>query len=160
MIQELERFAVFQGLAPEELDAISKLCRTATVKEGERIFQAGEPASSLFLVCAGKIELRFKVVYSNAVVELVLETITGGQAVGWSALAPPHKYTLSAYAAEDCDLMQVDQAEISRLCEANLHLGYTFMKNIARIIGERVHAGQQLLVREIQDGLKRKDPLA
>lgn len=160
MIQNLERFAILRGLGPEELDAISKLCRTAKFNQGDRIFEAGEQASSLFLVYAGKIELRFKVVYLNAAVELVLETITGGQTIGWSALAPPHKYTLSAYAAEDCDLMRVDQAEIHRLCETNLHLGYVFMKNVARIIGERFHAGQLLLVKEIQDGLKRKDPLA
>lgn len=159
-MQGLDGFAIFQGLGREELDAISSLCRATKVKRGERIFQAGEQASSLFLVCAGKIEIRFKVVCANAVVELLLETITSGEAFGWSAVTPPYKYTLSAYAAEDSDLLQVDQAEIHSLCEANLHLGYTFMKNVGRIIGERFQAGQQMLIKEIQDGLKRKDPLA
>lgn len=160
MIEGLERFGIFQGLAREELDAITKLCKLAKVKKGEQIFQAGEHASSLFLVCAGKIELRFKVLYYNATAEIRLDSKAEGEVFGWSAVIPPYKYTLSAYAAEDSNLLQIDQADIQSSCEANAHLGYIFMRNTARVIGERFQIAQEMLVKEIQDGLKHKDPLA
>lgn len=160
MIEGLERFAIFDGLASDELAAIAKVCKAVKAKRGERIFHAGERAGSLFLVRAGTIELRFNVVHSNAPVEILLESVEGGQVFGWSAATPPYKYTLSAYAAEDSDLLRVDQADLESLCEVNVHLGYTFMKNTARLVGERFHAAQQMLIKEIQHGLKRTDPLA
>ena len=160
MIAALEKFAIFQGLAPEELDVIAKLCKLTKVKKGEQVFQAGEHARSLFLVSTGKIELRFKVVYSNATVEILLDSKTGGEFFGWSALIPPYKYTLSAYAAEESDLLQIDQADIDYSCEGNTHLGYKLVKNIARVIGQRFQIAEQMLVNEIQNGLRHKDPLA
>lgn len=160
MIEALEKFAIFQGLAPEELGAIAKLCKTAKVQKGDQIFQAGEHGRSLFLVCTGKIELRFKVMYSNATSEILLDRKAGGEFFGWSALIPPYKYTLSAYAVEESDLLQIDQADIERSCEANAHLGYKLVRNIARVIGQRFQIAEQMLVNEIQDGLRHKDPLA
>lgn len=160
MIEALGEFRIFQSLEPEELDAIAKLCKTAQVKRGEQIFQAGEPARSLFLVWTGKIELRFKVVYSNAAVEIPLDSKAAGEFFGWSALIPPYRYTLSAYVVEESELLRIDQADIQRSCEANTHLGYKLMKNIAQVIGQRFQIAEQMLVKEVQDGLRHKDPLA
>lgn len=160
MIEGLERFSIFQGLTEEELAALRKLCQVGRVKKGELIFQAGEPATSLFLVGAGKVELHFKVTYYNATVEISLETKVPGEFFGWSAVTHPYRYTLSAYAAEDSELLQIKRADIESLCEANNHLGYIFMKNTTRIIGQRFHTVQEALAKEIQEGLKRKDSLA
>ena len=160
MIEGLERFGIFQGLAAHELDAITKLCKIAQVKKGDQIFQASEQATTLFLVCAGKVELRFKVSYYNAAVEILLETKVKGESFGWSAVTHPYRYTLSAYAVEDSELLQIKRADIERLCEVNNHLGYLFMKNTTRIIGQRFQLLQEAFVKEIQEGLKSKDPLA
>lgn len=160
MIAGLERFGVFQGLAGDELLAVSKLCQAAKVKKGDKVFQAGDRATALFLVSAGKIELRFKLSYYNATVEIPLEIKVAGDSFGWSAVTHPYRYTLSAYAVEDSELLQIQRADIESLCEANHHLGYLFMRNTTRIIGERFHRLQEALAREIQEGLKRKDALA
>lgn len=157
---ELARFAIFQDLTPEELEALAKLCKATKPKKGEKLFQTGEDATSLFLVCAGEVELRFKVIYYNATVEILLEKKTEGEVFGWSALTHPYKYTLSAYAAEDSELLQMKQADIKSLCEANNHLGYVFTKNLARIISQRFQTLQAALTKEIQEDLKQKDSLA
>ncbi|OFV83711.1 MAG: hypothetical protein A3D93_00510 [Acidobacteria bacterium RIFCSPHIGHO2_12_FULL_67_30] len=160
MIEGLEKFSIFQGLEPQELDVIAKLCKRSKLTKGETIFQIGEPAHSLFLVCGGKIELRFNVTSHNATAEIPLDIKVPGDAFGWSAIIPPYKYTLSAYATEDSDLLQIDRDDIQSFCEANTHLGYKFMKNTARVIGERFEASQEMLVKEIQHSLKHNDSLA
>lgn len=160
MIEGIERFAIFQGLTADELRTVTEFCQMAKVKKGETIFRAGEPAGVFFLVRAGKIELRFKLSYYNATVEIPLETKVAGESLGWSAVTHPYQYMLSAYAVEESELLQIRRADIKSLCEANHHLGYLFMKNITRIIGERFHMLQGALAKEIQDGLKRKDSLA
>jgi hypothetical protein len=69
-------------------------------------------------------------------------------------------YTLTAVAVQDSDFWQLDQADIQSACEANTHFGYVFMKNVARVVGQRFEISQRMLVREVQAELKDKDPLA
>ncbi len=153
----IERFAVLEGLTPEESDTIVRRCGIITAKKGEKVFEEGKHASSLFLVRSGSIKLRFKVVYFNGVVEIPLESVGAGGVCGWSAMIPPHSYTLTACATEDSELLQIKQTDLQDVCEANAHLGYIVMKNIARIIGERYELARQILVGEIQRDLKRKE---
>lgn len=160
MTGTLQAFSIFQDLAPEQLEAVAALCQGARARKGEQIFAVGDPARSLYLVGAGQIELRFAVHYANAPVEIVLDRKTSGDIFGWSALIPPHRYTLSAHAAEDSDLWRIEQADLLNLCEANSRLGFLIMKNIARVIGERFELAEQMLIREIRHGLQRQDPLA
>ncbi len=160
MTEQLVRFSIFEGLGPEDLAAIKKLCKTKKFQKGEQIFKEGEQATSLFLVCAGEIELRSRVSYYSATVEIPFEIKVPRAVFGWSAVTHPHKYTLSAYAKEDSEVLQISQADIQHLCETNIRLGYIVMKNTARIIGGRFQTLQAALAKEIQDRLRSKDSLA
>lgn len=157
MLDQLERFVIFEGLTPEDLEAIMRRCQITTVRKGEKVFESGKDAQSLFLVCSGRIELRFKVVYFNGLVEVLFESIGAGKVCGWSAMIPPHIYTLSAYATEDSELFQIKQADLEELCEANTQLGYVVMKNIAQIVVERYEIAWKMLQGEIQQDLKKKE---
>jgi CRP-like cAMP-binding protein len=157
MIEGLQRFTILEGLAPEESDTILQRCQITTVRKGEKVFEAGGSAYSLFLVRSGRIELRVKLVYLNASVEVPMDIIRAGGVCGWSALIPPHSYTLSACATEDSELLRIKQTDLQACCEANTRLGYIVMKNIARIVGERYEIARQMLTGEIQSGLKKKE---
>lgn len=152
--------AIFKGLTPEELDVIMRCCETITVKRGEQVFKAGEPAHSLFLVLSGTIELRFKAAYYAGALEIPLEAVGANGACGWSAMVPPYSYTLSAHATEDSKLLRIRQTDLQDCCEADTRLGYVVMKNIAQIVGARYELALKMLIGEIQTGLKEKDPLA
>lgn len=160
MVDKLEGATILEGLTPEESEVILQRCGLTTVKRGDEVFRAGAPARSLLLVRSGRIELRFKAVFHNATVEIPLDTVAPGEVCGWSALVPPHRYTLSAYATEDSELLRIEQQDLRECCEANVRLGYIVMRNVARIIGERYELARQMLIGEIQSGLRQKDPLA
>jgi signal-transduction protein with cAMP-binding, CBS, and nucleotidyltransferase domain len=157
MVEGLQRFTILEGLTPEESETILQRCQITTVKKGEKVIKAGESAYSLFLVRSGRIELRFQVVYFNAAVEVPLDIIRAGGVCGWSALIPPNSYTLTAYATEDSELLQIQQSDLQACCEANTRLGYLVMKNIARIVGERYEIARQILTGEIQRNLEKKE---
>jgi hypothetical protein len=72
-------------------------------------------------------------------------------------LIPPNIYTLTAYATEDAELLQIKQSDLQACCEANTRLGYIVMKNIARIVGERYEVARQILAGEIQNSWKKKE---
>lgn len=160
MIELLKEAKLFEGLLKEELEAIQKLCEACTSKKGSQVFKAGESADYLFVVVEGEIELRFEVVYSNAAVEIPLDKKRKGEAFGWSALIEPHKYTLSAVAAKDCELLRLRGRDIEKLCGESNHLGYVMMNNFAKLIGMRFSVLEKALIAEIQRSLKVKDPLA
>lgn len=160
MIELLQEAGLFHGLLPDELEQIQKRGEVRNIEEGTLLFEAGKPAEYLYVVLEGQIELRFKVVYFNAAIEIPLENKNRSEAFGWSALIEPYTYTLSAFAAKDCRLWQLRGRDIERLCAENSHLGYVIMNNVAKLIGRRFSALEKALVAEIQQSLKAKDPLA
>ena len=154
---ERERFAFLEGLTPEESHTILQRCQIARVKKGEKIFRAGESADSLYLVRSGQIELRFPVVYYSGTVEIPLDMIRAGEVCGWSALIPPHSYTLMGCATEDSELLQFKRTDLQDACESSPRLGYLVMKNVARIIGERYELTRRMLIAGIETDLKKKE---
>ena len=160
MIHLLKKFNLFEGTGEKDLQEIAEICRLQQFKKGACVFKAGDPAESLFMVNKGKIELRFKVSYHNVSTEIALDRLSEGEAFGWSALTHPFRYTLSAFATEDSELVQMRESDIKRICEDNYHLGYILMQNIAKIIGQRFSTIQAVLIQEIQRDLKKKESLS
>jgi len=150
MIADVKQFTLFQGLTQREVDAVARLCERATCKKGDCLFSVGERALFLYLLRSGGVELRMTAKSYNADVEIPLDIKSEGETFGWSAIASPYKYTLSAYATDDCDLWQINQADIEKLCEENSHLGYVFMKNTVRTIGQRYQLAREMLIKELQ----------
>jgi CRP-like cAMP-binding protein len=150
MVEGLERLAVFEGLTGDQLRTVGERCQIISVKRGETVFRAGE----------GRVELRFQVVYAGSPSEYPLDTVTANEACGWSAMIPPHKYTLTACAGEDSELLRIRQTDLRQCCDADPQLGSVVMGNIARIVGRRYERVQRILVREIQNNLRQRDPLA
>ena len=159
MLELLKQSRIFEGLGEDELQKIMKICQIAKFNHGEKIFEIGEPAEHLFIVKEGEIELRFQVTYQNISTGICLERKVRGEPLGWSALTEPYKYTLSAFAITDSELLQMSHKELKELCEENSHLGYVLMSNIARLIAKRFISTQQRLIHEIKQALERKDSL-
>jgi CRP-like cAMP-binding protein len=160
MIDGLEAFPVFGGLTPQQLEMLGQRCEIVSVKQGGTVFTAGEPASHLVFVRSGRVELRFQVEYAGATDELPLDTIGALGACGWSAVIPPHRYTLTGFAAQDSELLRIKQSDLLECCEADTGLGYVVMKNIARLVGERYEFARRILVSEVKENIRRRDPLA
>ncbi len=160
MVEGLERLAIFEGLTGDQLHMVGERCEIINVERGETVFRAGEPAQYLLFVRSGRVELRFQVVYAGSASEYPLDTVAANGACGWSAMIPPHKYTLTACAVEDSELLRIRQSDLQYCCDADFQVGSVVMGNIARIVGRRYERAQRILVREIQNNLRQRDPLA
>lgn len=156
-VEKMAQFTIFEGLTPEESGTILQCCEMTTARKGQQVIKAGEFADSLFLVLSGRIEVRFKVEHLYASVEIPLDIIRRGEVCGWSALIPPHKYTLNAYATEDSEFLRIERADLQYCCEADTRLGYVVMRNIAQILGNRYELARQMLIGGIQKDLKKRE---
>lgn len=157
MLDLLKEAKVFRECTTEELKEVADITQSLTLKNGERVFDAKNPAEYLYIVAKGAVELRFTVTHYRAAKEVTIDRILEKEAFGWSSLREPHPYTLSALAVKDSKLLRLSAKDVKRLCAENHHLGYVLMKNIADIIGERFDLAQKMLIELIQQELKEKE---
>jgi CRP-like cAMP-binding protein len=155
----MSRLDVFQS-SPLFADCteqeVAKLDRMASERQftaDEFVFAQGDAAQELTVVVAGEIRLELPVSILGESKSIAFETKTRGEVVGWSALVPPHRYTLSARASGGARIMMFPAAELTALFNAEPGLGFRVMKNLAAIVAERLQHMRSMWLREVQRNL-------
>lgn len=147
---ELFAEGLFKGFAPDEMAAFLRRCHENTYPDGTRLFMEQSEAAKLYLILKGRIDLNFEMPQRENVYTTIVSQ-QPGDAVGWSAIVPPHKYRLSGYCRGETTLLEIDRDTLQVLFETNYHLGYIFMRNIAAITGERLHHVQDKMAKVLAD---------
>lgn len=147
-----------QGLTVEELARLTACCRLDTAQQDERIGLEGEMADDLFFLKEGQVELRFEMPGRETSQDMTISRVGPGAAFGWSALVPPHRYTLSTYCASPrCSFYRLGRDELTDLFERDPRIGYIMMRNLTRVIAKRFNALQEDLAKALgQDIMERR----
>lgn len=141
---------LFMGFAPDETEAFLRRCQQKTYPDGTNLFMEQTEANKLYLILKGSIVLKFEMPQrENA--DTNIATRKAGDAVGWSAIVPPHQYRLSGYCKDETTLLEIDRDTLQVIFETNYHLAYIFMRNIAVLTGERLHQVQDKLAKVLAD---------
>lgn len=152
MSKAAELFAegLFNGFAPDEVEAFLRQCQEKTYPDGTNLFMEQSEADKLYLILSGGIDLHYEMPQrENADTTIVSQK--PGEAVGWSAIVPPHLYRLSGYCRGKTTLLEIDRETLKVIFETNYHLAYIFMRNIAVLTGERLHQVQDKLAKVLSD---------
>jgi CRP-like cAMP-binding protein len=138
LIPILKSVELFDGITPEELAAVSRLCREQSYRPGEVITAQGEPGEELFIVCEGFVE----VVYSrsqNDPSPRAMVNLGRGQIFGEMALVDHGPRSATVRAVTDGTVVQaIRRQDFNRLCETNHHLGFIVMRNMASDLSFKV----------------------
>ena len=86
------------GLSSAEAEQALSLGTRVIVPSGTSLFKLGDTADRLFLVERGRIKLTLPMWVRGREENIFVEERGPGQAVGWSALIPPYRFTLTATA--------------------------------------------------------------
>ena len=147
---ELFKEGIFKGFAPDETEAFLRRCQENTYPDGTNLFMEQTEATVLYLIVKGAIVLNFEMPQrENA--DTAISTRKSGDAVGWSAIVPPHQYRLSGYCKGKTTLLEIDRDTLQTIFETNYHLAYLFMRNIAVLTGERLLQVQDKLAKVLAD---------
>ncbi len=139
---------VCRDLTAEELSRLTACCRPDSRLAEELIGREGDEANDLFFLKEGEIELRFEMPGRETGPEMAISRVKPGDTFGWSALVPPHRYTLSSYCASTrCAFYRLDRQELLRLFDDHPRIGYIFMRNLTLVIAKRFLALQDDLAR-------------
>jgi CRP-like cAMP-binding protein len=145
---------LLDGLTAEESAEIRALGGRVSLAAGEKLFRLGSEADRLFVVERGRIALSLPMHVGGDEEEVLVEERLPGQAVGWSALVPPHRFTLTATAQLETEVLALPREALLAHFAARPAVGYVVMRNVAAITGQRLHVFQAMWLREMQRVVK------
>ena len=138
------------GLAPDEAGAVLALATRRRLEPGTVLFQLGDDAGSLYLIERGRIALTLPMQVHGREQDVMVEERTAGQTVGWSALIPPHHFTLKATAQVETEVLAISREALQAHLAARPAVGHTLTVNLASVIGQRLQVFQAMWLREMQ----------
>jgi CRP-like cAMP-binding protein len=152
-VDQLRHVFPFAECSEQHLHLLADLAERREFKDGEPLFLRGEEALALMVVLSGQIQLELPVTILGESRNIAFEGEGPGCVVGWSSLVPPYCFTLSARAKGHALMAALPRDKLLALFEQAPELGYRIMKNVAVVIGRRLHHTLELWAREVQRGL-------
>ena len=132
---------LFQGLSPSQLERIAAITAEQHVNEGHWLFKEEQPATSVYLLKDGAIELVTRVEDAIEIPVSIIRPDNGCLGIG--ALVEPHLYSLSARCLQDSTVLKIDQSTLQNLMQDDIELRCTIMTNLARKMLERLKETRQ-----------------
>jgi len=137
----LRRYPFFAFLNHDQLGEVAMIAEERVVGAGITLFNSGEPASALFLLREGNVELHYTVIDERGMEkpqDYLVGMINPGDVLGISALIRPYQYTTSALTGESSQIVQFDAVALRKLCEQDLQLMAEWQRQIAEATLERL----------------------
>jgi CRP-like cAMP-binding protein len=141
---------LLNGLAEGEAERILALGSRTALSAGQVLFNLGDAADSLFVVESGRIALTLPLRLPDGQRDVLIEERSPGQALGWSALVPPHRFTLKAAAAIDTEVLALPRTALFEHFAAHPAVGYVVTRNVSAVVGQRLQVLQTMWLREMQ----------
>ena len=141
---------LLKGLAPEEAARVLALGKRVVVNTGAELFHLGDAADSIYVVARGRLRLTLPMQVRSHEEDILVEERSSGQTVGWSALIPPYRFTLTASAPLETEVIAFSREALTGYFAAHPDTGYALTLNLSCVIGHRLQLFQAMWLREIQ----------
>jgi hypothetical protein len=92
----LRQVELFRDLSSDGLRRVLAIGKGESLDAGQHLFLLGDDANELFVVLRGSLNLCLPIALHGSVKDITVESVGAGQALGWSALVRPYRFTLSA----------------------------------------------------------------
>jgi len=131
----LAEVPLFEGLDDADLELLAGCAGNVHFEAGERLFREGDPADTFYVVRHGSVAIE---TFVPARGEVMIETIEGGEVIGWSWLFEPYRWHFDARALTTVRATAFDGACLRGKCEADPALGYALTSRFAQVLIERL----------------------
>jgi CRP-like cAMP-binding protein len=136
----LRRYPHFAGVSEESLRHIAMISEERNFHAGAVVVREGEPASHLFVVSHGEVDVQSVLADGE---HKTVDTLVPGDLLVWSALVEPHLARFWAVARSDAAVIAIEADSLRELMERDHRLGHRLMTGIAvalshRLVGARI----------------------
>lgn len=133
-----------------EAARVLALASRARFAAGHVLFRLGDAAHTLYVIERGRISLTLPMQVHGREEDMLIEERLGGQTVGWSALIPPHQFTLKATAQLETETFAFSRAALLGYFAEHPATASVITANLASVIGQRLQVFQAMWLRELQ----------
>ena len=146
----LKNYTFFKGFSNEELKKFADIATEVSYKAGVQLYKKGDPAKNLSLLTEGKVLMTLETYVGpqRPPMQVTVDIVTKGEAMGWSSVVEPYIYTLGARCIDDSKLINFDAAKLREILNADKALGFKFMHATAKVIATRLTHTEIILVGE------------
>ncbi len=141
---------LLSGFSPSEVEQVLALGTRRIIPTGAFLFRLGDPADHLFLTERGRIRLTLPMQVRGQEENILVEERSPGQTVGWSALIPPYRFTLTASVPLETEVIALPREALREYFASNPEAGYKVALNLAVVMGHRLQLFQTMWMREMQ----------
>jgi CRP-like cAMP-binding protein len=141
---------LLKGLPPAEAESVLALGKRTLLTTGAELFHLGDAADSIYLIARGRLRLTLPMQVRSREEDIMVEERSSGQTVGWSALIPPYRFTLTAAAPLETEVIALSRETLNTYFAAHPDTGYAVSLNLASIVGQRLQLFQAMWLREVQ----------
>ena len=134
---ELAQHPFFAGFSAPELGQLAGCAVRREFPAGHPLTHEGEPAHCFYALVSGKVAIQLHVPARG---QVTLQTLNGGEVLGWSWLAAPAQWTFDSRTLQPTVALELDGRAVLQLCEADARLGYRLMTRLAAVMTQRLHA--------------------
>ena len=151
----LTGFPFFSDVDADTLEAIAAKGEVLEFKAEDVIFRVDEPATHLYGLLEGEINLvlvfkdkvlKTDIEYEEAIQatmvdeekEIIVDTVTAGQVFGWASIVGPAKRTVNAECSETSRVIAIQADDLTAMFDKDHTLGFSIMKRLSDIIARRL----------------------
>jgi CRP/FNR family transcriptional regulator, cyclic AMP receptor protein len=127
------------GLATGHVERLAALTASTQITAGQRLFDEGGQAASLWLIRSGQIALDLRVPGRD---RLIVETLGPGDELGLSWLMPAAQWQFGAIAQATTAVFELSSAAVTNLCESDHELGYQLTRRLLNTAISRLQAAR------------------
>ena len=135
----LKKHPFFKDLKQEYLDFIVGCASNVVFKEGEIIMKENAPADKFYLIREGMVAIEITRT-------VTIQTVQGGDILGWSWLIPPYRYRFNCRVVENVRAIALDGKCLREKCETNHDLGYELLKRLTGVFTQRLEATRKQII--------------
>ena len=138
--ERLGMFKIFEGLSHQEVDAVIACGKITQFQGGVRIIEESSQSFDLYLVLSGSVSIEMMVQNHLGQVErnMQIAVFRPGDIFGDMAFLSGTRRSASVSALEHFSAVVFDHDKLHELFENNTRIGYVVVKNIAKIMSNRL----------------------
>lgn len=142
IVEELQHHELFRLLTAKEVERLSNASSVTKLGRGERVYAEGIPASHLFVLLKGKVELRRP---TKGGLSILVDEVAEGGVFGVSSLTGEDRYLLNAECVADSEVLKVDGRVLRNILDGNPAIGYAIQRRVTQVFFKRYVAAMERL---------------
>jgi len=143
IVTALRSMEFFHDMDPKHLRKLAAIASEATFETGDLVYKEGDLDKGMYLVQEGEVVIEMKSIDQGYAPVL---NIGRGQLFGWSSLFPGQAKRARARVLKDTRAFLIDGERLNYLFETDHVLENVVMRQMIKLVGERVYATRQKLV--------------